>query len=129
MLYNTLHVTCNLSSVKYLTFLFTGLPTHSRADRVGPPSHVPSSAPSEQQDERDFDWEDYNYEGDHDDRGDGDGGRAAEDPISRLFEMIPEFSAEELETLLHDMPIPDECEVPGLTVGEAIEVCHFQYVM
>jgi hypothetical protein len=110
--------------VKYLTFLFTGRATHSRADSVGPPS---SSAPSEQQDERDFDWEDC--EGDHDDRGDGDGGRAAEDPISRLFEMIPEFSAEELETLLHDMPIPDECEVPGLTVGEAIEVCHFQYVM
>ena len=108
--------------MSHLTFPLTGRPTHSRTDPAGPPTHVPSPAPSEQLAERDFDWEVYNYEEDHDDRGDDCGGQAAQDPRSCLFEMISEFSAEKLETLLREMPIPDESEVPRFAFREAIEV-------
>ena len=104
-----------------LKFAFPGRPSHARDDTSVPPSHAPTSAPSEQSvslpGERDFDWEDYNYDRDADDKGPAN-------PLAALLDGIPGFDAAQLEELLEKLPMPDDDEVPGLTMSEAVEVSY-----
>ena len=72
LLYNMLHnrvlwgvLRQVLFNMLCLTFAFPGRPSHFSDDTSVARSHAPTSAVSEQSeslpDERDFDWEDYNY--------------------------------------------------------------------
>jgi hypothetical protein len=112
--------------VQCLTFLVTGRPAQPCPDIPGPSSDAPSSAPSIRacsipDDERDIDWEDYNYLPEND-KG-GDGGRLSDEAFASMMDMIPEFYAEKLDALLCYLLMPDEAEVPGLILEEAIWVC------
>ena len=91
-------------------------------------SDDPSEAPD---DERDLDWEDYNYEWD---LAEGGGSNAE----NRLYwpgsltskrwmfkEMERWFSSnfEEMEVLLRNLPIQDAAnQAPGMTMAKAVEV-------
>ena len=67
---------------------------------------VPSTSrdPSEAPDERDLDWEDYNYQLEPA----AGGGRQGDYPLAALLAGIPDFNTEELEALLHDLPTLDD---------------------
>ena len=60
-----------------LTFASPGRPSRARYDTLVPPSHAPTSVPSEHSEslpgERDFEWQDYNYDGDVGDKGQAPG--------------------------------------------------------
>ena len=46
-----------------------------------------------------------------------------ENPLAALLAGIPNFSTEELEALLRDLPVPDDTRQPaGMTMAEAVEV-------
>ena len=79
---------------------------------------VPSSSgdPSEASDERELDWEDYNYLQEPA----ADGRRQAENPLAALLAGIPDFTAEELKALLQDLPTQDDAnQVAVMTLTEA----------
>ena len=83
-----------------------------------------------------MDWEDsdYNYQGEP---GAGAGGGPwrqavpdSEDPLAALLAGIPDFSTEDLEALLRDLPTPDDDKQPaGMTMEEAVEVSDMLYVI
>ena len=88
-----------------------------------PAVFVPSSSgdPSEAPDERDLDWEDYNYQQEPA----GGGGRQAENPFAALLPGIPDLNTDELEALLQDMPTPDDAnQAAVMTMAEAVEVSY-----
>ena len=67
------------------------------------------------------DWEDYNYLPDPGGGQQGD----LENPLAALLAGIPDFSTEELEALLRDLPVPDDTRQPaaaGMTMAEAVDV-------
>ena len=106
-----------------LTVYLAGRPKETRPDT--PASSVPSSscAPSQPPEGRDLDWEDYNYQQDPA-AGEGQQGDL-ENPLAALLAGIPDFSTEELEALLRDLPVPDDTRQPaaaGMTMAEAVEV-------
>ena len=79
-----------------------------------PAVFVPSSP-----DERDLDWEDYNYQQEPA----GGGGRQAENPFAALLPGIPDFNTDELEALLQDMPTPGDANQDAvMTMAAAVEV-------
>ena len=46
-----------------------------------------------------------------------------ENPLAALLAGIPDFSTEELEALLRDLPVRDDTRQPsGMTMAEAVEV-------
>ena len=70
-----------------------------------------------------MDWEDYNYQQDSGASGGQHGD--LENPLAALLAGIPDFSTEELEALLRDLPVPDDTRQPaaaGMTMAEAVEV-------
>ena len=86
-----------------------------------PAVSVPSTSgyPSEAPEERDLDWEDYNYER----KPAAGGGRQAENPLAALLAGIPDFNTKELEALLNDLPTPDNAnQAAVMTMAEAVEV-------
>ena len=112
-----------------------GIPEISLSGRVGGPRPVPTTnsvEPSEQTepserspscpdwDERD--WEDYNY----DPRAAGGAGGLRRDSLAaslaNLLDGLPGLDADEIAAMIRDLPMPNDVEVPGLTVEEAIEV-------
>ena len=60
--------------------------------------------------EKNFDWEDYNY-----DRDAGDTGPAVTLLVA-LLDCIPGFNTAQLEELLRKLLMPNDEEVPGLTM-------------
>ena len=115
MLYST------ISTPAGLAVYLAGRPTETRPDT--PASSVPSSsrAPSQPPEERDLDWEDYNYQQDPAAGGGQQG--YLENPLAALLARIPDFNTEELEPLLRDLPVPDGTSQPaGMTMEEAVEV-------
>ena len=44
--------------------------------------------------------------------------------MAALLDGIPGFDAAQLEELLEKLPMPDDEEVPGLTMSEAVEVSY-----
>ena len=88
-----------------------------------PAVFVPFSSgdPSEAPDERDLDWEDYNYQLEPA----AGGGRQAKNPLAAPLAGIPDFKTEELEDLLHDLPTPDDAnQAAVMTMAEAVEVSY-----
>jgi hypothetical protein len=110
MLYNMFfsdlcNISCSLSQTGQLSLvlMFLGL-------LQMPPLQLPPSAPSIPDDERDIDWEDYNYLPEND-KG-GEGGRLSDEAFASMMDMIPEFYGEKLDAVLCCLPMPDEAEVP-----------------
>jgi hypothetical protein len=69
-----------------------------------------------------LDWDDYDFpEGA---AGAGGGGGSATDPIATMLDGLPDFIAEDIAALLHDLPLPAAGDTPGMTVDEAIQVFH-----
>ena len=107
-----------------------GLPNRSLSGRVGGPRPVPTSSvdPSEQNEPSDCpdwderDWEDYNY----DPRAAGGAGGLGRDSLAaslaNLLDELPGLDADAIAAMIRDLPMPNDVEVPGLTVEEAIEV-------
>ena len=69
-----------------------------------------------------MDWEDYDYQQDPAAGGGQQGD--LENPLAALLGSTgPDFSTEELEALLRDLPVPDDTRQPaGMTMAEAVEV-------
>ena len=115
MLYSTIPTPASAGLAVYLA----GLPTETLPDT--PASSVPSSsrAPSQPPEERDLDWEDYNYQ---QDPAAGGGQKSdLENPLAALLARIPYFNTKELEALLRDLPVPDDTSQPaGMTMAEAV---------
>ena len=115
MLYSTIPTPASL------TVYLAGSPLETRPDT--PASSVPSSsrAPSQTPEGRDLDWEDYNYQQDPAASGGQQGD--LDNPLAALLSWIPDFSTEELEALLRDLPVPDDTRQPaGMTMADAVEV-------
>ena len=53
----------------------------------------------------------------------GDKGPAV-NPLAALLNCIPGFDTAQLEVLLLKLPMPDDEEMPGLTMEEAVEVSY-----
>ena len=110
-----------------------GIPKLSLSGRVGGPRPVPSSVdPSEQNepsgsspscpdwDERD--WEDYNYDQRAAGCANGLGRDSLAASLANLLDGLPGLDADAIAAMIRDLPMPNDVEVPGLTVEEAIEV-------
>ena len=110
-----------------------GIPKLSLSGRVGGPRPVPSSVdPSEQNepsgsspscpdwDERD--WEDYNYYQRAAGCANGLGRDSLAASLANLLDGLPGLDADAIAAMIRDLPMPNDVEVPGLTVEEAIEV-------
>ena len=78
-----------------------------------------------------MDWEarDYNYQREPAADASGGPGRQAqalsdsENPLAALLAGIPDFSTEDSEALLHDLPTQDDDKQPAcMTVEEAMEI-------
>ena len=107
-----------------------GIPKLSLSGRVGGPRPVPSSVdPSEQNEPSgsspscpDCDWEDYNY----DPRAAGGANGLRRDSLAaslaNLLDGLPGLDADAIAAMIRNLPMPNDVEVPGLTVEEAIEV-------
>ena len=70
-----------------------------------------------------MDWEDYNYQQDPAAGGGQQGD--LENPLAALLAGIPDFSTEELEAWLRDLPVPDDTlarQPAGMIMAEAVEV-------
>ena len=63
-----------------------------------------------------MDCEDYNYKRVEDDWG------QPLNPLAALSDGFPVFNATRLEELLHELPVPDPVDMPGLSMLEAVEV-------
>ena len=84
---------------------------------------VPSSSgdPSEAPDERDLDWEDYNYQTEPA----AGGGRQAENTFAALQAGIPDLNTKEFKALLHNLPTQgDANQAAVMTMAEAVEVSY-----
>ena len=82
---------------------------------------VPSSSGdlSEASDERDLDWDDYNYQWEPA----AGGWRQAENPSVAPLAGISDFNTEELEALLHDLLTQDDADQAAvMTMAEVVEV-------
>ena len=82
------------------------------------PSSESSRAPSQPPEERDLDWEDYNYLQDLA-AGGGQQGDLENllNLLAALLAGIPDLNTAELETLLRDLPVPDDTSQPGHDYG------------
>ena len=74
-----------------------------------------------------MDWEEYNYHPKPAAGASGGPGRQAvpdsENTLAALLAGIPDFSTEDLEALLRDLPSPDDDNQPAsMTMKEAVEV-------
>ena len=69
------------------------------------------------------DWEDYNYALPTGGAGGGEGAWKR-DTLAKISDCLPGLEAADIDALLRDLPIPTPCDVPGMTVDEAIEVYH-----
>ena len=99
------NISCSLSQTGQLTLVLTFLGLLQM-----PPLQLPPSAPSIPDDERDIDWEDYNYLPEND-KG-GEGGRLSDEAFASMMDMIPECYGEKLDAVPCCLPMPDEAEVP-----------------
>ena len=69
------------------------------------------------------DWEDYrdNYAPPAGGAGGGEGA-GRRDPLAELCDGLPGLEDADIAALLRDLPIPTPCDVPGMTVEEAVRV-------
>ena len=49
--------------------------------------------------------------------------------LAALLKGLPGIDAEELDGLLKDLPIPEQCAKGGISVKEAAEVCFICYIV
>ena len=105
-----------------LTLVFPGRPSHACDATLVPLSHTQTSAPSKESEslfgERDFNQEENNYDID------AGGMGPAVNPLAALLDGIPGFYTAQLQELLRKLSMPDDDEVPGPTMSEAVEVSY-----
>jgi hypothetical protein len=83
------------------------LPSPSQSSEPSPQS--PSRAEWNSEDEHN--WDNYNYVPlEH------------SDPLAGLLDVLPGLNTDAIAAMIHDLPMPNAVEVPGLRVDEAIEV-------
>jgi len=83
-----------------------------------PPAPSPLPQPVDPVDRRD--WEDYGMDSDG-----PDSPHTSDDidlALAALMKGMPEIVADELETLLNDLPMPEPGAKDGISVKEAVEV-------
>ena len=64
-------------------------------------------------------WEDEEYTPPGRDY--GAGSTCRQDPMAALLDGLPGFITEDIDVMLHDLPLPDAL---GMTVGDAIQVLY-----
>ena len=85
---------------------------------TGPPDPSQLPQPVDPVDRRD--WEDYGMDPDG-----PDSPHASDDidlALAALMKGMPEIAADDLETLLNDLPMPEPGAKDGISVKEAVEV-------
>ena len=73
------------------------------------------------------DWEDYGF--DEDLPGPPTSGDDMDIALAALLKGLPGIDAEQLDSLLKDLPMPEPGAKGGISVKEAVEVCFICYIV